>query len=159
VTGATSDVIWPTGADDHPGGGVDALTVEGQQRAQRLLLILSRLGAAVSAALHSRVDAAFASNGEVLVITSLDLLGPQRRSDILALTGMTSGGVTRVLDRLEEHGLMVREFGHVEGDRRGTRLLLTPEGRRIAAELATGLASRLDAVRDAIEELRDTATT
>jgi DNA-binding MarR family transcriptional regulator len=136
---------------------MDALTLEDRQRAQRLLLIVSRLGATLSAALHSRVDPAFASNVEVLVITSLDLLGSQRPSDILALTGMTSGGVTRVLDRLEEHGLMVREFGHVAGDRRGTRLLLTPEGRRIAAELAAGLASRMDAVREAIEHLRDTA--
>jgi DNA-binding MarR family transcriptional regulator len=48
---------------------------------------------------------------------------------------------------------MIREFGGVKGDRRGTRLVLTPEGHRIATELAAGLASRMDAVRGAIDEL------
>lgn len=129
-----------------------------RQRAQRLLLILARLGAAVTEALHSRVDATLATNVEVLVITSLDLLGPQRPADVLALTGMSSGGVTKVLDRLESHGLIVREFGGVEGDRRGIRLVLTSQGHAVAGLLADGLASRMDAVREAIDELRDTAS-
>jgi DNA-binding MarR family transcriptional regulator len=135
----------------------DARWDDERRRAQRLLLIFARLGAAVTAALHSRVDPSFASNAEVLVITSLDLLGPQRPADILALTGLTSGGVTKVLDRLEDQGLMTRQFGVVEGDRRGTRLALTAKGHHIASQLAMGLGSRMDAVRAAIEELRDTA--
>ena len=105
------------------------------------LLDIRPAGAAVTAALHDRVDPAFASNVEVLIITSLDVRARSAPRDILALTGMTSGGVTRVLDRLEAHGLMVREFGRVQGDRRGTRLVLTPGGHRIATELATGSAS------------------
>lgn len=125
-----------------------------RRRAQELLLIVARLGAALTEALRSRVDAAFSSNVEVLVITSLDVLGPQRPSDIIELTGMTSGGVTKVLDRLEVMGLIAREYGRVAGDRRGTRLLLTDEGRRIASELAAGLDDRMDAIRQAVEELR-----
>lgn len=76
--------------------GAVADVVSNRQRAQRLLLLFGRLGAAVTEALHERVEPLFASNVEVTVITSLDLQGPQRPVDILALTGMSSGGVTRV---------------------------------------------------------------
>jgi DNA-binding MarR family transcriptional regulator len=126
-----------------------------RRRAQQLLLIFGRLGAAVSEALHARVDPRFTTNVEVMVITSIDLLGPQRPSDVIELTGMSSGGVTKVLNRLESSGLIVREYGTVTGDRRGIRLILTAEGRRVAGELAAGLEDRMDALRRAIAELRD----
>jgi DNA-binding MarR family transcriptional regulator len=126
-----------------------------RRRAQQLLLIMGRLGAAVSEGLRARVDPRFTRNVEVMVITSIDLLGPQRPSDVIELTGMSSGGVTKVLDRLESNGLIVREFGKVKGDRRGTRLVLTGEGQKVAAELAAGLEDRMDALRRAVEELRE----
>jgi DNA-binding MarR family transcriptional regulator len=126
-----------------------------RRRAQQLLLIIGRLGAAVSEALHARVEPRFTANVEVTVITSLDLLGPQRPADIIRLTGMSSGGVTKVLDRLESSGLIIREYGKVKGDRRGTRLVLTAEGRQVAGELAAGLEDRMDALRRAIAELRE----
>jgi DNA-binding MarR family transcriptional regulator len=91
---------------------------------------------------------------EVVVITSIDLLGPQRPSDVIELTGMSSGGVTKVLDHLESSGLIIGEYGTVKGDRRGTRLVLTPEGRLVAGELVAGLEDRMDALSRAIGELR-----
>jgi DNA-binding MarR family transcriptional regulator len=134
----------------------DGAVVE-RRRAQQLLLIFGRLGAAVSEALHARVDPRFTTNVEVMVITSIDLLGPQRPSDVIELTGMSSGGVTKALDRLESSGLIIREYGKVKGDRRGTRLVLTAEGERVAGELAAGLEDRMDALSRAIEELRAVA--
>jgi DNA-binding MarR family transcriptional regulator len=156
VTGADSERGPSTQGDGQPDPPVEDAVFD-RRRAQHLLLVFGRLGATVTEAFHERVEPGFASNVEVMVITSLDLLGPQRPVDILALTGMSSGGVTRVLDRLEERGLMVREFGRVKGDRRGTRLVLTPEGHRIATELAAGLVSRMDEVRRALDELKEVA--
>ncbi len=138
-------------------GGVDGPDAVERQRAQRLLLALAQLGAVATRALHARVDPRFSSNVEVLVLTRLDLSGPQRPADIVALTGMTSSGVTKVLDRLEAHGLIARGYGRIEGDRRGTQLELTAEGERVAAQLAAGLASEMDTVRAAIEEVRSVA--
>jgi DNA-binding MarR family transcriptional regulator len=66
---------------------------------------------------------------------------------------LTSGGVTKVIDRLEEQKLIARRYGSIKDDRRGTRLVLTSEGASVAAELAEGLASQMEAVRDAIREL------
>ncbi len=141
-------------ADQGQDRSVDVLGEAERQRAQRLLIAFARLGAAVTVALHARVDTGFLSNVQVIVLTSLDLSGPQRPAGIIALPGMTSGGVTKVLDRLEEQGLIARRYGEVEGDRRGTELMLTPKGEQVAAGLAAAIASQADAVRDAIDELR-----
>lgn len=116
--------------------------------------MLGRLGRTVHDALAAHTEAEFVGNAEVLVITSLDTQGPLRPSDIAQLTGMTSGGVTKLLDRLEKHGLIVREFGVIPDDRRGTRLLLTDEGEAMADAFARALLSELEAVRQAIEELQ-----
>jgi len=153
MTRSVSSASTAAKADVERIAPADGLGAAERQRAQRLLLVLARLGAAVSEALHARVDHQFASNVEVLVLTSLDLLGPQRPGDLITLTGLTSGGVTKVIDRLEEQKLIARRYGSVKGDRRGTRLVLTPEGASVAAELAEGLASQMEAVRDAIREL------
>lgn len=120
---------------------------------QRVLLVMARLGATLTEAMHARVDPGYASNVEVLVLTSLDVLGPQRPVDIIELTGMTSGGVTKVLDRLETQGLIERQHGRVEGDRRAKRLVLTDSGRHVAGELAAALTSQIDLVRVALAEL------
>ena len=139
------------------GSGSGALTAEEQERAHRILLIFARAGAAITVALQQRLGADYGSNVEILILSSLDLRGPQRPADIVALTGLTSGGVTKVLDRMEVQGLLTRQIGGVHGDRRGTRLALTPEGHRVASELAAGLISRMDVVRTAIADLLELA--
>ena len=61
----------------------------------------------------------------------------------------TPSGMTRLVDRVEEAGLVRRE--RVPGDRRGISVVLTPEGRRIheealarhQADVQRELASRL----------------
>jgi DNA-binding MarR family transcriptional regulator len=123
-------------------------------QAQLTLLILGQLGITIHDALTERVAADMVGNAEVLILTKLDLEGALRPSDVMLLTGMSSGGVTKLLDRLEQGGLVLREFGTVPGDRRGTRIILTAEGQRAAISCATALASRMDVLKEAVEELR-----
>jgi DNA-binding MarR family transcriptional regulator len=140
------------GAAQHD--AVEDLPPRCRERAQQLLLQFGRLGTTVSGALRSRVPEADATRTlEVLVVTWLDVEGPQRPADVGGLTGMTSGGVTKLLDRLEEKGLITRTFGQVPGDRRAIVVGLTPEGHRTAGLLAAGLASRMDDIREAADEL------
>ena len=124
-----------------------------RRHAEELLLIFGQLGATITDALHARVDPQFTSNVEVLVIVQLDLHGPQRPSDIAALAGMTSGGVTKLLDRLEAHDLIARSYGLDRSDRRSATVEITPEGRRLAGLLTEGLISRMDAVREALARI------
>jgi DNA-binding MarR family transcriptional regulator len=121
--------------------------------AQRLLATLGRLGSAIDQALRSRVDPEIVENHDVLVIATLDIQGPLRPSQVREITGMSSSGVTKLLDRLERLDLITREFGAVPGDRRGATVSLTPTGRDVAGRLAEGLRSQMDVVRWALREL------
>ncbi len=111
--------------------------------------MLGQLGQSISEAMTKRIDSELADNPEVIVVTHLDLRGPSRPAEIIAVTGMTSGGVTKLLDRLEQGGYLRREFGTFPGDRRATVLSLTVEGRRLAADYADALLSVRDEVHEA----------
>jgi DNA-binding MarR family transcriptional regulator len=140
-----------TGVTDEVGAGaLDADRV----RAQRLLAILGRLGASITATLEERVGPGVVKNLDVLVLVTLDVEGRLRPSRIRELTGLSSSGVTKLLDRLEQQGLVIRDFGTVRGDKRGSHVMLTPDGRVFAGQLAAGLASQMDSVRKAVTELQ-----
>lgn len=124
------------------------------ERAEEMLIIFGRLGRAVHDAIAARVETALVGNADVFVICSLHLRGPLRPSDIVDGIGMTSGGVTKLIDRLEQRGYIRREFGAVASDRRATRLVLTEDGVRLARDYADAILSEMDTVADAIESLR-----
>jgi DNA-binding MarR family transcriptional regulator len=122
---------------------------------QQVLALLARFGAQVHETFISRVDPAIVANPEILVITTLDVEGELRPSEIVELTGVSSSGATKLIDRLEGHGIVVRQVGTVPEDRRATRVVLTPEGQRAARQLAAGLASQMELVRALIAELQE----
>lgn len=68
-----------------------------------------------------------------------------------AITGVTSGTMTHRIDRLEEHGLVVREPD--PSDRRGVRVLLTSAGR---TSVDSALADLVDEERRILSPLSDT---
>lgn len=123
---------------------------------QRLLALLARLGTHIHESFISRVDAAIVENPEVLVIATLDVEGKLRPRRIAELTGISPSGVTKLIDRLENNGLVVRQVGTVPGDRRGTRIVLTPQGQHVAGELAEALAEHMDFVREIVAEIQET---
>lgn len=80
------------------------------------------------------------------VLISLDVFGPQQPGSIAALLGLTSGGVSKMIDRLEGSGLVRRAHGAVPGDRRAVLVELTDLGRdAIVAfeDVVVGLADGL----------------
>ena len=98
-------------------GSRDHATLTDRERAEEMLIIFGRLGRAVHDAITDRVGSDLAGNPDVFVICSLHLRGPLRPSDIVDGIGMTSGGVTKLIDRLEQNGYIRREFGAVASDR------------------------------------------
>ena len=119
--------------------------------------MLTGLGRSLTAALEECVEPEFTGNAEAIVITSLDVGGQLRPVDIVPLTGMTSGGVTKLLDRLEKAEVIRREYGTISGDRRVSLVTLTPKGQQLAYEYARVVLSRVDDVREAGAQLRDLA--
>ena len=70
---------------------------------------------------------------DVRFLTLLDLHGPLTPGRLAALTGLTTGSVTGVIDRLERGGFVSRKRDGV--DRRKVRVVPVPEAAaRLAAE-------------------------
>jgi DNA-binding MarR family transcriptional regulator len=103
---------------------------------------------------------------EVLVRLGRSPHGQLRMTDLADQTQLTTSGVTRVVDRLENRALVRRES--CPSDRRGAYAVLTAAGRDLLAEVVrahvcdidrwfTGLlgAGQLDALLAALRILRD----
>ena len=110
-----------------------------------LLLLLKQMGLNMSKAIEEAGLADIESNRDCLILSTLMQEGPQRPRDLLSGAGMTSGGLTKLLDRLETLHLITREYGHVPGDHRGVAVSLTMAGR--AAITVVGLVV-LQSLRD-----------
>lgn len=126
--------------------------------AERLLLKFAELGILVTGVLEQTVDALNGSrdlvgNGVIDVLLRLDLYGSMRPGEIGSITGLSSGGVTKLIDRLEAEDLVVRRYGKVRGDARGVEVLITRTGVRMARALAEAFAGQSDAVEVFLKEI------
>ena len=70
---------------------------------------------------------------EVLLRLARSPLGLLRMTDLTAQTSLTNSGITRVVDRLVERGLVTRQA--CETDRRTTYAVVTDSGRTLLARL------------------------
>jgi DNA-binding MarR family transcriptional regulator len=64
--------------------------------------------------------------------------GPRPMGDLAKILSCDSSSVTAISDRLEEHGLVMRQPG--QRDRRVKMLVLTDEGERVRVEITRRLA-------------------
>lgn len=126
--------------------------------ALRFFLDTGRLGESVSQGMARHVgDGEILTNLTVKVIADLAVHGARRPVDIQATTGFSSGGVTKLVDRLEGLGLVQRSHGLVPSDRRAIMLTLTAAGHELAEQLARGLVDGIDDTRRTLRELADEA--
>lgn len=88
---------------------------------------------------------------DVRFLTLLDLYGPLTPGRLATLTGLTTGSVTGVIDRLERAGLVGRRRD--DTDRRKVRVVAMPEA---TARLAAERQDNLDLL-DTVLERRDPA--
>ena len=112
------------------------------------------------AALEARSSAQLGGHGlsgvefEVLLRLARSPLGLLRMSDLSAQTTLTSSGVTRVVDRLVDRGLVARQA--CATDRRTTYAVVTEAGRSLLAEVLPGHLSLLESTL--LEPLRSAGT-
>jgi DNA-binding MarR family transcriptional regulator len=121
-------------------------------RTEDVLLEMSTSGRAMA-------DAALGVLGsdDLVSIATLTLLyrdGPQRPTQIAELTGLTSGGATKLITRLENAGLVVHEEGTVPADGRAVVVSLTGLGSQKVEEAITILAPHVETMIDALVALR-----
>lgn len=101
-------------------------------QAERLILQMASLGSEITTAMRRATEMPeFVTNAPLLVLCLLDLDGPARPSAIAEVVGLTTGGTTKLLDRLEGAGLVKRSYGVIDDDHRGVEVALTATGRRM----------------------------
>ncbi len=138
--------------DPDNGGAADGLTQDDIRDTQRFVILLGRLGLELSAAIRDAVGADLASNAAVVTLSLLDLEGPKRPGELQVATGLSSGGVSKLLDRMEAADLIARRIGSIPEDRRGVMVSITPEGRRASATIAGAIRGRFDELRVFVKE-------
>jgi DNA-binding MarR family transcriptional regulator len=111
---------------------------------QRLLLLMANYGHVVSRAVTDAVpDPELVNNVSLVVLCTLELEGPRRPGALQEITGLSSGGVSKLLDRMENAGVVKRTYGGVPGDNRGVLVAITRRGRSLAARVAGAVAKQL----------------
>lgn len=115
-----------------------------RKEAQSVLLKMAQLRLMLTSAADEAVrDADFTSDLSATLLFALDNDGPLRPTVIQELTGLSSGGVTKLVERLEEKGLVTRKTGAIEGDRRGVLVELTRRGRNSVRSMSDAMAAAL----------------
>ena len=121
---------------------------------ERLLLLMSGYERTVSAAmLDVAPDPELAGNVSLVVLCTLDLEGPRRPGVLQELTGLSSGGVSKLLDRMEAAAVVKRTYGGVPGDNRGVLVTITRRGKALVARFTSEVAARLPESRVLVDEV------
>lgn len=125
-------------------------------RAQQVVVVLADLGHAVTGAIEAHTGRSdLTGNVPSLVLCELSLRGPLRPRDLMEVTRLSSGGMTKQLDHLEAEGLITREFGTLRDDRRASVVSLTPAGHQAAVAIGRAIESRFEHVRAVMDRLEE----
>lgn len=127
----------------------------GGAQVERLLLRMGELGAVVSKALQDVAgDELLVHNVSILLLCRLDLEGPMRPSQIAELENLTTGGVSKLIDRMEADGLVERRRGVLATDKRSVFVVITRKGRDLVRRMAGALESRLVETETLLKEIK-----
>jgi DNA-binding MarR family transcriptional regulator len=121
--------------------------------ARSLLIVGGRMGQLIHLAIAEHLDEELISNAGVMTLFALDESGSLRPGQIQDLTGLSSGGVSKMLDRLQSAGLVTRKLGAVATDRRASVVSLTPKGRRTTRRVAESVVDQVGEARVLVKEI------
>lgn len=121
---------------------------------ERLLLLMANYGRVVSTVMTEVApDPELVNNVSIVVLCTLDLEGPRRPGELQEITGLSSGGVSKLLDRMEQANVVKRTYGGVPGDNRGVLVTITRRGKALCNRFSVALAARLPESRALVKEL------
>jgi MarR family 2-MHQ and catechol resistance regulon transcriptional repressor len=113
-----------------------------QETALKLWVVLARASAAVSEHMEADVTQHDLTGTEFGILEALYHKGPMLLGEIQRKILVTSGGITYLVDRLVEKGLVRRE--QCEEDRRARYAVLTPAGQSLIKRIFPGHAARIE---------------
>lgn len=142
-------VLVEAGATPSPTELPQAPTTE-----TRVSLGMVELTMHVAAATSVGDGADAADPNTALTLAALDHLGPCRPRFLADLLQLTSGGTSRLIDRLELAGLVERDRVGIESDHRSVVVSITPAGLVQLEALLDAVAVYLDALLGLVRAIR-----
>jgi DNA-binding MarR family transcriptional regulator len=131
-----------------------AVPATASARAQEVVLALAAIGHDITGAIEELTGRAdLTGNVPGLILCGLSLRGPLRPRDLMEVTHLTSGGLTKQLDHLEAEGLIKRRFGTLRDDRRASIVSLTTSGQRAATQIGEAVESRFVELRGVLSRI------
>ena len=82
-----------------------------------------------------------------------------RPTQLMETLGLTSGGVTYLVDQLAAAGFVERRYGGLDTDRRAVTITITPAGLTAVSGIYRGIAATRDPLCATFAEIRDRAHT
>ena len=113
-----------------------------RDRALKLWVVLARSYGAIQRRLHESLATSGLTEGEFGVLEALLHKGPLLLGDLQRKILVSSGGVTYLVDRLTQRGLVKRE--PCPTDRRAMFAVLTPAGDRLIREIFATHAAAIE---------------
>jgi MarR family transcriptional regulator, 2-MHQ and catechol-resistance regulon repressor len=113
-----------------------------QEAALKLWVVLARATAAVTKHMESDIARYDLTGTEFGILEALYHKGPMLLGEIQRKILVTSGGITYLVDRLVEKGLVRRE--QCEEDRRARYAVLTPTGQSLIKRIFPAHAARIE---------------
>lgn len=125
--------------------------------ARRVLLRLAEVGHQWSTLIHKVTEGEHVVDNVALIVMcrlqSNEALRPYELQESL---GLTSGGVSKLIDRLEEAGLVARLAVKPPEDGRGVQIVLTKKGHIVLSDVLAALAPSVHQVSaDLVQILAD----
>lgn len=108
-----------------------------------VIVRLASTGARISSDLAAVFDPALSRNTTVATLLRLFIDGDLRPVQLIETTGLSRGGMTKVIDHLEEEGLVERFGDPADGDGRSVHVRLTARGQRTASSMVDIMGSHL----------------
>ena len=112
-------------------------------------LLLGRAAAVKDRVLDSHLVPYSVTAAQFKVLIIMHQFGIDTPAELSRHLGLDSGSITRMLDRLEQKGLLARQRS--EQDRRQVRLVLTEDGKRLADMLPYIGAQSMNELAGALE--------
>ena len=112
-----------------------------EQAALKLWVVLSRAHTAIARHAEADIARSALTPGEFAILEALYHVGRLLLGELQQKVLVSSGGITYLVDRLEEKGLVERQ--ECPEDRRARYAALTPEGERVIGRIFPGHARQI----------------
>lgn len=137
------------------GGGTDQSGIPPRRDPLEVLDALASVGLDISAGAALRGDAGRMPPRHRVALTRIASHPELRPTQLVDILGLTSGGVTYLVDQLAAAGYVQRRYGNLDSDRRAVTLTITPSGMAAVSGVYQGVDAARSLLSAVFQEIKD----